>query len=66
MIKNVDYIVVNELPEIQQELFNKWMVGQTRPLVESEGDNKFNCAFKWDYDRWFAYYRKNLVAPIND
>jgi hypothetical protein len=66
MIKNIDYVVISEIPEIQQERFKYWLRGQTQPIIEEEGDNKFDCAYKWDYDKFLAYYRKNQVAPITD
>jgi hypothetical protein len=66
MIKNVDYIVISELPEEEQKPFRKWLVGQTLPLIEEESKNKYNCAYKWDYDKWLSYYRKNQNAPVTD
>lgn len=52
--KNVNYIVIEELPEDQQEPFSKWLYGQTVPIIESEGDH--HCAYKWDYDLWLEQF----------
>lgn len=51
-----NYVVIAELPQEQQEPFNKWLIGQTRPAIETEGDNKYNCAYRWDYDKWLKWH----------
>jgi hypothetical protein len=66
MIKDIDYVVIPELPKEQQEPFNKWLIGQTLPIVEKEGVFKYKCAYKWDYDKWLAYWERGKTAPIYD
>ncbi|GJQ44044.1 MAG: hypothetical protein JETCAE03_35420 [Ignavibacteriaceae bacterium] len=46
------YIVIQEMDEPDRTLFNEWLVGQTRPIVEEEGRNSMRCAYLDDYDRW--------------
>ena len=66
---NLSYILLNEIKKACQnnnlnyEEFLDWITGQTCPLVESEGDNKFYCIFPWDFDRWFYYKIKHNVTP---
>jgi hypothetical protein len=60
------YVVVSELPVEHQKPFNDWLIGQTRPFVESEGENQYNCAYKWDYLKWLGYWIKGKTAPIYD
>lgn len=43
--------------------FLDWIVGQTCPLVESEGDCKYECFYTWDVYRWFYYKLKHNVTP---
>lgn len=52
MRKNIDYIVIPELPQEEQEPFLKWVTGKTMPDIAEEGDNRYQCFFKRDYDRW--------------
>lgn len=52
MKKNKDYVVITELPEEEQTPFVRWLAGQTRPLIEAEKENKWNCAYAWDYKCW--------------
>lgn len=65
-IKNINYIVISELPQEQQEPFNNWLFGQTRPLVEQEGENARNCAYKSDYNIWLNHWKKGQEAPMHD
>lgn len=62
--KGVHYVVIPELPEEQQALFTKWLDGQTVPIVGEEGENKFKCAYKWDYDQWYASWSKGKTAIV--
>jgi hypothetical protein len=48
-IKNKDYVVMTELPDDIQPLFEKWLFGKRRPVVFAEGDNMIYCAYYWDY-----------------
>lgn len=60
------YIVIPELPKEQQEPFSNWLRNQTAPVIEEEGENRFNCAYRSDYNKWLSYWLKKQVAPIND
>jgi hypothetical protein len=62
----MNYVVITKLPIEQQAPFNKWLFGQTCPLVEEEGEDKMNCAYKVDYDRWLAYWKLDAEAPVFD
>lgn len=66
MTKNIDYIVIPELPEEQREPLRKWLIGQTRPTVFAEGENAHNCCYKWDYDNWYESWKKGETARITD
>lgn len=52
MKKNVDYVVIPELPTHQQKEFEAWMVNQGRPAVSVEGENMFKCAYLSNYLMW--------------
>ena len=52
MKKNVDYVVIPELPTHQQKEFDAWLIGQGRPAVSEEGENKFKCAYLSNYLAW--------------
>jgi hypothetical protein len=52
MIKNVDYVVLTELPKEHQEPFLACFGLGTVPVIEKEGENKHKCFYKEDYD-WF-------------
>lgn len=66
MTKGEDYIVISELPEEQQEALKKWLIGQTMPVVEQEGENAHNCCYRRDYDHFLAYWQAGQIAPVND
>ena len=51
-IKNKHYVVINELPDDIQPLFEKWLFGKTRPIVFAEGDNMIHCSYIWDYENF--------------
>jgi hypothetical protein len=55
-VKGVHYVVVSELPEDIQKPFEDWLKGQTRPMVEKEGDKMFDCAFHWDYTNFLMKF----------
>lgn len=54
-IKNVHYVVVNELPEDIQRPFENWLTGKKRPIVFQEGDNSGDCAYIWHYTEFINY-----------
>jgi hypothetical protein len=60
------YVVIAKLPIEQQEPFKKWLIGQTCPAMDCEGENKFNCAYVWDYNDWLNAWKMGKIAPIND
>lgn len=64
--KGKTYVVIPELPENEQKPFSDWLTGQTLPIIDSEGENAYNCAWKWDYDKWKAYFEKGQIAPVTD
>jgi hypothetical protein len=66
MEKNKDYIVITELPIEQQKPLNDWLYGQSAPIIEKEGINKYNCCFKWDYDTWYAAWIQGNGAVVTD
>lgn len=57
MRKGIDYILISELPNEDQEPFRKWLFGKTRPIVEVEGVNSMDCCYKLDYERWRAFHK---------
>lgn len=65
MVKGRDYIVISELPNIERQFFEAWLIGQTMPVIEHEKD-KFGCAYKWDYERFKEAYDKGKIAPVID
>jgi hypothetical protein len=66
MEKNIDYVVIPELPQEHQQPFIEWLTGQTIPLIEGEGENSMKCAYKWDYDKWLSYWSNGRIAPVTD
>jgi len=65
-MKGKSYVVISELPIEQQEPFKKWLIWQTCPAVEGEGENKYNCAYIWDYESWLKDWKNGKEAPIID
>ena len=55
-IKNTHYVVLSELPDEVKDKFEKWLTGKTRPLIESEGDRMFDCAYYSDYEKFLSGY----------
>lgn len=66
MKKGRDYIVISELTQEQQASLRKWLEGQTTPVVKEEGEKQYDCCYRWDYDKWFAYYKRGRIAPVDD
>lgn len=56
--KSLAYVLLSDVEimcknnNLDYNEFLQWMNGQTYPVVEEEGDNKFNCVYPWDVDRW--------------
>lgn len=48
---------------LEYKSFLDWITGQTCPLVEEEGNNKFDCIYSWDVDRWMYYQIKHKITP---
>lgn len=61
-----NYVVISELPIEQQEPFKKWLIGQTCPAMGNEGENKYNCAYAWDYKHWLEAWKNGKDASIRD
>ena len=57
------YIVISDLPIEQQEPFKKWLIGQTCPAIDTEGKNKYNCAYVWDYKYWLSEWVNGKETP---
>lgn len=62
------YLVMAELPAEQQAPFRQWIIegGQTQPVLEQEGAQAMDCAYMWDYERWYSYWSAGQAAPIWD
>lgn len=41
-----------DLPEIDRAIFEHWLSGQTRPLIEGEPWNEQDAYYEHDYERW--------------
>jgi hypothetical protein len=50
--KNKHYVVINELPPEHQVDFENYLSGSTIPVISKEGENSFNCAYIWDYEKF--------------
>lgn len=57
-----DYILISELPEEQREPFDKWMRGQTCPVIEGVDTN--DAVYPWDYQRW-KDHRAGYFVPFD-
>ena len=51
-VKNKHYVVINELPKEHQIDFENYLSGSTIPVIKKEGENSFNCAYIWDYEKF--------------
>ena len=47
------YIDSDTISNRYREEFNKWMTGQTVPVIE----NCKNPVYAWDWERWYNYKR---------
>lgn len=63
---NAAYIVIADLPVEQQAPLNQWLIGQTREVIEEEGENKYNCCFYSDYSNWYDSWINGELATVND
>ena len=66
MQKNIDYIVVEELPAEQQAPFMNWLQGQTISVIPAEADKAFKCCEKSKYDLWLSFWMQGKQAPEDD
>ena len=46
------YIRFSEVPEEYKEEFNKWMYGQTMPIIPGE-EGGVDGVYPWDWERWY-------------
>lgn len=58
------YVIVDELPEDQREPLTKWLISQTLPAPQEA--NGLLCCWRWDYDRWFAFWSAGQIASVFD
>jgi len=56
--EDLEYMLISDLPESEAVDLRKWMDGKTTTIIEEEGENKFNCVYYWDYERWLRLRRK--------
>lgn len=49
--EDFSYIRISELPESERPVFQRWLSGQTQPLVHGL-EPPFDAAYSWDYARW--------------
>ena len=61
-----NYVVIPLLPIEQIEPFTEWIYSQTVPEVEQEGEFSNQCAWLWDYKRWYSAWSVGRVADILD
>jgi hypothetical protein len=43
---------MRDLPENERAPFNKWLNGQTCPVIEGIPIEEQDAYYPWDYDRW--------------
>ena len=62
------YLLMTDLPTEQQHLFRQWILNgnQTQPVVDEQGERAFDCAYIWDYERWYEYWSRGLTALVMD
>jgi hypothetical protein len=60
------YVVIPLLPIEQVEPFSKWLYGQTVPVIEAEGEYANQCAWLWDYKKWYEAWSMGRAAIILD
>lgn len=59
-----NYVILDELPEEQREPLEKWLVGQTLPAPPEAAGRP--CCWRWDYERWLAFWLAGKTAPVLD
>lgn len=57
----IPVVVISLLPDDQQEPLSKWLYGQTIIMYE-----KHDCAYYWDYERWYDHWIKGEEAEVYD
>ena len=63
--EEIEYVVVNKLPQNQRASFLRWLDGQTIPVVEQEEPEL--CAYYWDYERWYRHWSgESQIEPLWD
>lgn len=45
---SLSYVRISEIPEGERAAFDRWMSGQTCPLIEEAPD----AVYEWDYRKW--------------
>lgn len=58
------YIIVESLPQDQQDKIRPWLSGQTMPIIPGLEDKL--CIYLSDYELFFEYYTKGKIAPVYD
>lgn len=61
-----DYVVIKDLPEIQANFFRPWLNGQTMPIIEEENENKTDCAYFTDYERFLDDKKEQNLNLLKD
>jgi len=47
-----DFPRIRDLPQEEQGDFDRWLDGQTRPLIDGIPLEEQDFYYPWDYDRW--------------
>ncbi len=58
------YVIVESLPQDQQDKIHPWLFGQTMPIIPGLEDKL--CIYYSDYELFFEYYKKDKIAPVYD
>ncbi|WP_041341332.1 hypothetical protein [Runella slithyformis] len=62
-ITTKSYVCIDDLPVEQQAAFRIWLGERTVPIIEEEGEQrKDNCAWIWDYERWYECWVQITVS----
>lgn len=62
---NKTYVVCEDLPLDQKEVFYDWLTGVTCPVIIEEEVKRQKwvlCAYTYDYNFWYDYWVKGEVA----
>lgn len=63
---NLNYVIIEDLPEDQQKPFDEWLLGQTTPVIPEEELFRHKpvfCGYAHDYHLWYDYWIKGEEAP---